>query len=77
MVDAIRDQALALGWSEAALYQNRGRYCFPVGGDYGLVCFLHDGREIGQVTRESIEIVMPSGSRLRHYGPHFQDLSPA
>lgn len=68
-VDAIRDQALALGWSEAALYQNRGRYRFPVGGDYGMVCFLHDGCEIGDVGGEYIEIVRSSGSKLRHYRP--------
>ena len=36
-VDAIRDQALSLGWSEARLYQNRGRFRFPYGQDYGLV----------------------------------------
>lgn len=66
-VDAIRDRALTLGWSEAGLYQNRGRHRFPVGGDYGLVCFLHHRREIGEVTTESIEVVCPSGSRLRHY----------
>ena len=66
-VDAIREQALALGWSEAALYQNRGRLRFPVGGHYGLVCFLPAGSEIGEVVEHSIVIVMPSGSRLRHY----------
>jgi len=66
-VDAIRDQARALGWSESALYQNRGRLRFPVGGDWGLVCFLGDRREIGAVTAQFIEIVMPSGSRLRFW----------
>jgi len=73
-VDAIRDQALALGWSEAALYQNRGRLRFPCGGDYGLVCFLHGSHEIGEVTGESIEIVAPSGSRLRYRQPGRTDL---
>jgi len=68
-VDAIREQTLALGWSEAALYQNRGRLRFPVGGHYGLVCFLPAGSEIGEVVEHSIVIVMPSGSRLRHYNP--------
>jgi hypothetical protein len=67
MVDAIRERALSLGWSEAALYRNRGRYRFPVGGDYGLACFLHDGCEVGEVTSEHIEIIAPSGSRLRLY----------
>jgi len=73
-VDAIRDQALALDWSEAALYQNRGKLRFPYGDDYGLVCFLHEGYEISEVTGESIEIVMPTGSRLglwkRAASPH-------
>ena len=43
-VDAIRDQALSLGWSEAQLYQNRGRFRFPCGQDYGLVCFLEEDK---------------------------------
>ena len=71
-VDAIRDRALALGWSEAALYQNRGRYRFPVGGEYGLVCFLHGGCTIGPVTPQWIETITPRGSRLRHYNRDVQ-----
>jgi hypothetical protein len=66
-VDAIREQALALGWSEAALYQNRGHLSFPAGGEYGLVCFLHAGDQIGEISTQSIEIIRPSGSRLRYY----------
>ena len=72
MVDAIREQALSLGWSEAALYRNRGRLRFPNGGDYGLVCYWHGGRTIGEVTAQSIEIVCPSGSRLRYYNREVQ-----
>ena len=70
-VDAIRDQALSLGWSEARLYQNRGRYSFPCGQDYGLVCFLDDQRTVGEVTRQSIEIIgpPPQENRLRFYNP--------
>ena len=70
-VDAIRDQALALGWSEARLYQNRGRFRFPCGEDYGLVCFLDENKRIGEVTRQSIEIVgpPPNENRLRFYNP--------
>jgi hypothetical protein len=64
-VDAIRDQALALGWSESRLYQNRGHLRFPVGGDYGLVCYLHSGARVNAVTAQWIEIVRPRGSRLR------------
>ena len=71
-VDAIRDQALALGWTEATLYQNRGRSCFPTGDDYGLVCFLHGGCVIGEVTVRSIEVISSHGSRLRHYNRDVQ-----
>jgi hypothetical protein len=66
-VDAIRDQALALGWSEAGLYQNRGHLRFPTGGEYGLVCFLHSGDRIGEISAQSIEILSLRGGRLRHY----------
>jgi len=59
MVDRIRDEALALEWNEARLYQNRGRLRFPNGDEYGLVCFLGGGREIGDLTREAIEIICP------------------
>jgi len=60
-VDAIRDRALACGWSEARLYQNRGKYKYPCGGEYGLVCCFDDGQTIGEVTRRYIEIVCRSG----------------
>jgi hypothetical protein len=71
-VDAIRDQAISLGWSESGLYQNRGRFKFPCGQDYGLVCFLEGDKLIGEVTRQSIEIINPGphGSSLRFYNPH-------
>ena len=70
-VDAMRDQALSLGWSEARLYQNRGRFRFPCGEDYGLVCFLDENKRIGQVTRQYIEIVCPPPKeyRLRFFNP--------
>ncbi len=70
-VDAIREQALSLGWSEARLYQNRGRFRFPCGEDYGLVCFLDERKRIGEVTRQSIEIVGPPPEeyRTRFFNP--------
>ena len=70
-VDAIRDQALSLGWREARLYQNRGRFRFPCGEDYGLVCFLDENKRIGEVTRQSIEIIGPTPQeyRLSFYNP--------
>jgi len=70
-VDAVRDQALSLGWSEVKLYQNRGRFRFPCGQDYGLVCFLDENERIGEVTRQYIEIIgpPPRENRLRFYNP--------
>jgi len=71
MVDAIRDQAVSLGWSEAKLYQNRDSLYFPYGQNYGLVCFLDGDLGIGEVTRQSIEILgtTPQHNRLRFYNP--------
>jgi hypothetical protein len=66
-VDAVREQALAAGWSEAQLYQNRGRYSFPCGQDYGLICFLHGDDRVGEITCQSIEIINARGSRLRFH----------
>jgi len=72
-VDAIRDEAMARGWSEARLYQNQGRFRFPCGQDYGLVCFVDEDREIGAVTRQFIEIIhganTPRPSTLRFHNP--------
>ena len=66
-VDAVRDQATALGWTEAELYQTRGRFAFPCGGQYGLVCFIHRDQRVGKVTKNNIEIVYPDGHALRLY----------
>jgi len=72
-VDAICEQALAKGWSEARLYQNQGRFRFPCGEDYGLVCFVDGDQEIGEVTERFIEIVHgPKSGRpstLRFFNP--------
>ena len=60
-------------WSEARLYQNQGRYRFPCGQDYGLVCFVGDDRKIGAVTEKNIEIIhspdTPRPSTLRFHNP--------
>ncbi len=70
-VDAIRDQALALGWSERRLYQNRGHFRFPCGDEYGLVCFIGETQRIGEVTKQCIEIISPPPREnlLRFYNP--------
>lgn len=66
-VDAVREQALALGWTEAELYQTRGRFAFPCGPHYGLVCFVGVGQTLGSITSESIEICIQGGRSLRFY----------
>jgi hypothetical protein len=62
-VDAIRDEALAKGWSEVRLYQNQGRFRFPCGEDYGLVCFVDGSRRIGEITNRYIEIIHETAGR--------------
>ena len=66
-VDAIREEAMAEGWTEAQLYQTRGRFSFPCGGDYGLVCFIQRHLRLGDITDRSIELVFPDGHSLRFY----------
>lgn len=68
-VDAVRDEALELGWSEAALYRNRGHLAFPYGGEWGLVCFLDGDARIGSVTSEAITIERPRGATTRFPNP--------
>jgi hypothetical protein len=75
-VDAIRDRALALGWTLPGLYQNRGRFSFPHGPEWGLVTFLGNGRRIGAVTREFIEIVNPGLRETRNRFPNMEVEQP-
>jgi hypothetical protein len=69
MVDAIREQALALGWQYERLYAVGNHGIFDPGR--GLICFLKAGDRIGEVTRQSIEIIGPPPSevRQRFYNP--------
>ena len=69
LVDAIRDEALAAGWSLAALYQNRGRIAFPCGAEWGLVCFLGEGATVAGVARSAITIERPRGATTRFPNP--------
>lgn len=62
-VDAVREQAQSLGWAEARLYQNRGRFAFPCGQDWGLVCFVGPGDALGEITETHIEIIHDCGGR--------------
>ena len=66
-VNAIRNQALGKGWAEAQLYQTRGRFAFPCGPHYGLVCFIHRNQRLGEVTNKSIEIICSGGHSLHFY----------
>jgi hypothetical protein len=70
LVDAIRDRALDLGWTHGGLYLTRGSLRFPLGSDYGLVCYLKPGDRIGEVTTYSIEIILPNNMRQRFYNPN-------
>jgi len=72
-VNAIRDEAISKGWSETKLYQNRGRYRFPFGQDYGLICYVDGKKKIGAIAPQHIEIIHnPESSRqkvLKFYNP--------
>jgi hypothetical protein len=64
LVDAIREKALALGWTMNQLYRNTGM----AHRDWGLVCYLGPDDKIGKIDRQSIEIVHPRASQsLRFY----------
>ena len=71
LVDEIRDQALAVGWTMDGLYFCDGYERRPFTGKYGLVCYLGAQDRICEVTRESIEIIgpPPAESRMRFYNP--------
>jgi len=70
-VDAIRARAMALGWTEAQLYQNRSRFAFPYGQEYGLVCSLRRDDEIGDITADAVTLIStkPHAAPLRHARP--------
>lgn len=69
LVDEIRDQALALGWTHERLYFSDGYDRRPLAAGYGLVCYVGTEERIGEVTRQSIELIgpTPTGARSRFY----------
>jgi hypothetical protein len=71
LVDEIRDQALALGWTMESLYFCNGYERHPIGPRYGLVCYIASDQRIGEVTRQSIELIGPPPIevRSRFYNP--------
>jgi hypothetical protein len=71
LVDAIRDQALALGWTMESLYFSEGYDRRPFAARYGLLCYIHGQDRIGEVTLQSIELIGPAPlqTRSRFYNP--------
>jgi hypothetical protein len=71
LVGAIRDQALALGWKMESLYFSDDYERRPFAARYGLVCYIHSQDRIGEVTRQSIELIgaPPLETRSRFYNP--------
>jgi hypothetical protein len=70
LVDGIRERALALGWTNDSLYRTGGSLRFPLGSEYGLICYLKPGDRIGEVTTHSIEIILRNNVRQRFYNPN-------
>jgi len=69
MVDAIRDRALALGWTEDLLGDATGSAREPLSRRCALAHLLRPGDQIGEITPQFIEIVTASGVRQRFYNP--------
>lgn len=69
MVDAIRDRALALGWTDDLLGVAAGSTREPLSRRCTLGHLLRPGDQIGEITPQFIEIVVASGVRQRFYNP--------
>ena len=71
LVDEIRDQALALGWTMESLYFCEGYERRPFTARYGVACYIGGEHRIGEVTRQSIELIgpPPMETRSRFYNP--------
>lgn len=69
MVDAIRDRALALGWTEDLLGAAAGSIHEPLSRRCTLGHLLRPGDQIGEITPQFIEIVTASGVRQSFYNP--------
>jgi len=63
-VRAIEEQALSAGWTLPELYQNRGRFRFPYGQDWGIACFIDPDQKLGAVTSLAIELITKGGHSL-------------
>ena len=78
LIDSIRDEAFAKGWTEAALYQNRGHY--PAGKCYGLICILDKTDRIEKIDEQFIYIrtfkgaaVPPEGEIVEFPNMHLEN----
>jgi len=60
LVDAIRDKALAAGWTMNQLYRNVG----IAHRDWGLVCYIGPEDRIGEIASQYIEIVSSTRSGI-------------
>jgi hypothetical protein len=71
MVDAVRGQALSLGWTDQALYRIPEDRRAGLRLQSGLVCYLREGWRIGDVTCQWIELIGPPPLevRQRFYNP--------
>lgn len=71
LIDAIRDQALALGWTLERLYFHEGFDGRRLTTRSGLICFIGPTHRVGEVSRESIELIGPPPRevRARFYNP--------
>jgi len=71
LVDEMRDQALAIGWTMESLYCCGGYDRQPLIAGYGLVYYIGTGHRIGEVTRQSIELIGPAPLETlsRFYNP--------
>jgi hypothetical protein len=71
LVDQIRDQALGLGWTLESLYRSDGFQRRSFAAKSGLVCYIGPNDRLGEVTRQSIEIIGPPPVevRQRFYNP--------
>ena len=69
LVDAIAERALSFGWKHERLYGTGGKGSFDP--QRGLVRFLKPSDRIGEVTAQSIEIIHPLPTEVRHrfYNP--------
>lgn len=74
LVDEIRDQALALGWTLESLYSSGGHDRRPSAAGFGLVCCIGSEVRIGEVTRQAIELIgpPPMGVKSHFYNPNVE-----